>query len=409
MKKMLIAFCHEFLNNIRQKGFLIALFSLPLFIGFTVGLGLIMSSQENNKDPVGYVDFSGVFANQIDFQTFSDSGSIKFIHFEGKELAYEALNQGKIQAYFMIPEDYHDIKEFDLVYLDEPGENAISEFYDFLQLNILSSFSPAIRERVALGTNAVLRTPDGTREFPDNQPSVSTFLPLIVSLGFVLLLLTSSGYLMSGFLDEKANRTIELVITSLSPAQFVSSKLLTMVAIGITMLITWIVVAVIAIYIGGSLLGLSWLQGLEINLGDLLTVVAVGIPSYIFAAAIMMSAGMILGDKQEAESVGPLLFLVAFIPLWLLATIANDIDGPVAIGLSFVPIAAQMTIGIRSMFIQVPIWQVLASVAVQLILVAGVLWLAVTTFRIGLLRAGDRIRLKELFTSKDRLSHEGDQ
>ena len=258
-----------------------------------------------------------------------------------------------------------------------------------------------IRERIALGTNAVFRTPDGTREFPDNQPSVSMFLTLMFSLGFVLLLLISSGYLMSGFLEEKANRTIELVVTSLSPTQFVSSKLLTMVAIGLTMIITWILVAVIAIYVGGSMLGLSWLQGLELNWRDFLIVVATGIPSYMFSAAIMLAAGMILGNKQEAESVGPLLMLVAFIPLWLVVTIANDINGPIAIGLSFVPITVQMTIGIRSMFFQVPVWQVLVSVAVQMVLVAGVLWLAVTTFRIGLLRTGDRIRFKDLFTARE--------
>lgn len=409
MRKMLIAFRHEYLKNIRQKGFLIALFSLPLFIGFSVGLGLVMSSQENNTDPVGYVDFSGVFANQIDFQKLSDSRSIEFIHFEDEDLASESLKEGIIQAYFIIPEDYHDIKEFDLVYLDEPGEIAISEFYDFLQLNLLGSLDPVIRERIALGTNAVFRTPDGTREFPDNQPSVSMFLPLMFSLGFVLLLLISSGYLMSGFLEEKANRTIELVVTSLSPTQFVSSKLLTMVAIGLTMIITWILVAVIAIYVGGSMLGLSWLQGLELNWRDLLIVVATGIPSYIFAAAIMLAAGMILGNKQEAESVGPLLLLVAFIPLWLMVSIANDINGPIAIGLSFVPIAAQMTIGIRSMFFQVPVWQVLVSVAVQMVLAAGVLWLAVSTFRIGLLRTGDRIRIKDLFTAREQFVHGGDR
>lgn len=397
MRKMLIAVRHEYLNNIRQKGFLIALFSLPLFIGLSVGLGLIMSSQEKNSNPVGFVDYSGVFAYPIGFQRYSDSSSIEFIHFEDENLAHESLENEEIQAYFIIPESYLEKKEFDLVYFEEPGENAIRDFYNYLQLNLLSGFETEIRERVALGTNPVFRTPDGKREFPDNQPSVSMFLPLIIGVGFVLLLMISSGYLMSGFLEEKSNRTIELLITSLSPVQFVSSKLLTMVAIGLTMLITWVLVAVAAIFVGGNLLNLSWMQGLVLNWRDVLTVVAIAVPSYMFAAAIMLSIGLIIGDKQEAESVSPLLIVVAFIPLWLLVPISNDVNGPLAVGLSFVPIASQLTIGIRSMFFQVPVWQVVSSVVVQMLLVLGALWLAVRTFRIGMLRTGKRIRWQELF------------
>lgn len=403
MRKMLIAVRHEYLNNIRQKGFLIALFSLPLFIGLSVGLGLIMSSQENNSNPVGYVDESGVFADPIDFQKYSESSLIEFIHFEDEELALESLRNDNIQAYFIIPEGYLENKDFDLIYFDEPGENAIRDFYNLLQLNLIDRFEPDIRERVALGTNPVFRTPDGTREFPDNQPSVNMFLPLIISLGFVLLLMVSSGYLMSGFLEEKANRTIELLITSLSPAQFVGSKLVTMVAIGFTMLITWVIVAVAAIFIGGHLLDLSWMQGLELNWRDISTVIAVAIPSYMFAAAIMLAIGLIIGDKQEAESVGPLLLVAAFIPLWLLVPISNDLNGPLAVGLSFVPIVSQLTIGIRTMLFQVPVWQVVLSVVCQMLLVFGALWLAVRTFRIGILRTGKRIRWQEIFTQKDQV------
>ena len=214
---------------------------------------------------------------------------------------------------------------------------------------------------------------------------------------------------MSGFLDEKANRTIELLVTSLSPTQFVGSKLMTMVAIGMTMLITWILVAIAAFFVGGGILDIAWMQGLELNWRDILSVVAIAVPSYMFAAAIMLAIGLIIGDKQEAESVGPILLLVAFIPLWLLVTIANDINGPLAIGLSFIPIASQLTIGIRTMFFQVPLWQILVSVAVQLLLVAGALWLAIRTFRIGMLRTGKRIRWDELFTKSDKLTSEGER
>jgi ABC-2 type transport system permease protein len=406
MRKLWLAIRYEYTKTVRQKSFLIALFSLPLFIGLSVGLGMIMSSQENNSAPVGYVDHSGVFDNPIAISSISERERIEFIQYADEEEALNSLRAEDTQAYFIIPLDYPDNKAIELFFYDEPGENSTRDFYDFIQLNLIGDFQPNVRERVAIGSNLIFRSPDGLREFPDNAPSLGMFLPFIVGLGFVLLLLISAGSLMSGFLDEKSNRTIELLVTSLSPAQLVGSKLLTMLAIGLTMLATWILVAVAAFAVGGSLLDLTWLQDLSFNWRDILTVVVISLPSYMFAAALMLAIGLIVGDKQEAESVGPLFFVAAFIPLWFLVPIANDINGPLATSLSMVPLASILTIGVRSMFIQIPLWQVLTSIVIQLGLVLGALWLAIRTFRIGMLRTGKRIRWNELITNKGNLVDE---
>lgn len=406
MRKMWLVIRYEYTKTVRQKSFLIALFSLPLFIGLSVGLGMIMRSQENRSAPVGFVDHSGVFDDPISISSISGRERIQFIQYADEEKALFSLKAEDIQAYFIIPTDYPENKNIELFYYDEPGENATKDFYDFLQLNLLGDFQSNIRGRVAMGSNLIFRSPDGLKEFPDNAPSVGMFVPLIVGLGFVLLLLISAGSLMSGFLEEKSNRTIELLVTSLSPVQLVGSKLLTMLAIGLTMLITWVLVALIAIMVGGNLLDLTWMQDISFNWRDISTVIVIALPSYVFAAALMLAIGLIIGDKQEAESVGPLFFLAAFIPLWFLVPIANDINGPLATSLSMVPLAAIMTVGVRSMFIQIPIWQVLTSFLIQLLLVLGALWLAIRTFRIGMLRTGNRIRLNELFTKEGKLVNE---
>lgn len=406
MEKLWYAVRHEYTKTIRQKGFLLALFSLPLFIGFSVGLGMFMNSQENNSAAVGYVDNSGVLNDPISISNISERDRVEFVQFSMEAEAKEALESNNIQAYFVLPHDYPKNKDIGLFFYEQPGENASRDFYDFLQLNLVSGSQPEIRNRLAIGNDLIYRTPDGLRDFPDNNPSVSTFIPLIFSFGFILLLLISSGYLMSGFLEEKSNRTIELLITSLSPTQLVGSKLLTMLAIGMTMMATWILVGVVAAFVGGNFLDIAWLQDLNLNWRDILPVVSVGLPSYTFAAALMLAIGLIIGDNQEAESIGPLFFLAAFIPLWLILPIAKDINGYLAIVLSSIPIASLLTIGVRSMFIQIPLWQVLMSLAIQIIFVAGALWLAVRTFRIGMLRSGKRIRWNEIVTRRKNFAGE---
>ncbi|MBK5106827.1 MAG: ABC transporter permease [Anaerolineales bacterium] len=397
MRKLWLVVKHDYLKNVRQKGFLLALFSLPLFIGFSVGLGYFMQSQKASSESIGFIDESGLFENPLSLTLVSDRERVAIIPLSSVEEAEDLLKNGSLQAYFMIPEDYPGNRDVELFFVNEPGVNATRDFYDFLQLNLMRDNPPEIQKRISIGTNSIIRTPDGSREFPDNNPSLNMFLPLILGLSFIMLLLISSGYLMSGFLDEKSNRTIEIIFTSLSPTQLIGSKLVTMVAIGLTMLATWVAVSLIAVIVGANVLDLAWMKEITLNWGDVVTVLAVALPSYIFAAVLMLGIGLLLGNNQEAESIGPLFFMVAFIPLLFIVPITSDINGPLAVALSTLPISSILTTGLRSIFIEIPIWQLLLSVSVQLIMVIGALWLAIRTFRIGMLRTGNRIRFNELF------------
>lgn len=400
MKKLWLVVKHDYMKNIRQKSFLLAIFSLPLFLGLSFSLGYFMQSQTRSSNTIGYVDRSGVLENPLSMNEISDKEHVEIVAVSTTDEAERLLKSGNLQAFFLIPDNYPSNIDIEIFFLDQPGENAIRDFYDFLQLNLARNFPEEIRKRVSIGTNSIIRTPDGTREFPENNPTVSMFLPLFIGLGFILLLLVSSGYLMSGFLDEKSNRTIELLITSLSPTQLVGSKLITMVAIGLTMLATWIIDSLVAIVIGVNILDLEWVKEITINWENVFVILSVAIPSYIFAAALMLGIGLLLGNSQEAESIGPLFFMVAFVPIWFIGLITNNLDGPAALILSSLPITSILTIGLRSIFMQIPTWQLVLSLSVQFLMMLGAIWLAVSTFRIGLLRTGSKIGLRELFPNR---------
>jgi ABC-2 type transport system permease protein len=400
MRKLWLAVKHDYSKNIRQKSFLIAIFSLPLFLGLSFMLGYFMQSQTRNSETIGFVDRSGVFENPISLNEISDKERVEIVSVLNTEEAERLLKNGSLQAYFLIPDNYPSNIDIEMFYFDQPGENALNDFYDFLQLNLARNFPEEIRKRVSIGTNSIIRSPDGSREFPENNPSVSMFLPLFIGLGFIMLLLISSGYLMSGFLDERSNRTIELLITSLSPTQLVGSKLITMVAIGLTMLATWIIVSLVAIVIGVNILDLEWVKEITINWDNVFVILSAALPSYIFAAALMLGIGLLLGNSQEAESIGPLFFMVSFVPIWFVGLITNNLDGTAALILSSLPITSILTIGLRSIFIEIPTWQLVLSLSVQFLMVFGAIWLAVSTLRIGLLRTGSKIRLRELFPNQ---------
>lgn len=136
MNKIWYAVRYEYSKTIRQKGFLLALFSLPLFIGLSVGLGMFMNSQENNSAAVGYVDNSGVLNKPLPISNISERDRVEFVGFSMEAGAKEALESNNIQAYFVLPEDYPENKDIGLYFYEQPGENSIRDFYDFLQLNL---------------------------------------------------------------------------------------------------------------------------------------------------------------------------------------------------------------------------------------------------------------------------------
>ena len=124
MRKLWLVVKHDYIKNVRQKGFLIALFSLPLFIGLSVGLGYVMQSQSVSSESIGYVDESGMLDQPLSLDTVSDQERLEIIPVAGQDEADDLLKNGSIQAYFLIPEDYPMNKDIELVFLEEPGENA---------------------------------------------------------------------------------------------------------------------------------------------------------------------------------------------------------------------------------------------------------------------------------------------
>ena len=397
MSKLWSVAWHEYRRNVFKKSFVLALLSVPLLIGGNIGLIAFMVSRENNNAPVGYVDHAGLLADPVPAPVGPSEGAIAFIPFQTEDEARDALESRDIQAYYVVTSDYFETSRIDLLYLKEPGENATQQFYDFVQINVLAGQPPEIALRAAEGSNVTVRTPDGSREFSGGGPTLGAVVPVLLSVAFIFLLLMSSGYLMQAVVDEKENRTMEVLITSLSASRLISGKVLGIVAIGFTQLVAWILVGALAVLIGGSVLGIEWFQNPGLDWGPILTVVAIAIPSYVLASALMLAVGSTIGQAQEGQQIGALFFMLFMIPLYAIMIIGETPNATPSVVLTLLPFTSLMTVGFRSLFSVVPLWQVAASVAIQTACAVGALWLAGRAFRLGMLRYGQRLRFSEIF------------
>jgi ABC-2 type transport system permease protein len=355
-----------------------------------------MESRGINHLPVGYVDHAGVLAEPVPVPVSGAREPVEFVPFENESEARAALESGAVQAYYVVAADYDDTRDVELYYMKEPGRNATRQWYDWLQMNLLRDQRPQIARRAALiGEGLIVRSLDGRRELPGGGPTFGILAPLLMGVAFVFLLFMSAGYLMQAVVDEKENRTMEVLLTSASSSELIGGKVLGIVGVGLTQLVTWVAVAVLFVLTARSV-GIAWFQDTAMDWGGMATVLALGLPSYVVASALMAAIGATVTSAHEGQSVAAILFVLSAIPLGLSWLILQSPHAPVPIVLSLLPFTALPTIILRSIFASVPLWQVAIGTCLQVAYALGALWVAGRAFRLGTLRYGQRLRWREL-------------
>jgi ABC-2 type transport system permease protein len=236
---------------------------------------------------------------------------------------------------------------------------------------------------------------DGKRLTSPDAPTFGLMMPLFITLAFLFMILTSSGYMMGALIEEKENRTMEVLITSISPTQLMAGKIIGIVAISLTLLLVWSIVITGGVLIAAQA-GIEWFSDLSMDWRGVLETFAIGIPAYVLAASLMIAIGALAGTNQESQAVSTIIFTLHALPLYVSVTFINSPHGPLQTALTLLPFSALMTIGMRNVFTIVPLWQVFASFAVQCLCAVGAAWLAGRALRFGMEHYGLRFKWRAL-------------
>lgn len=401
LKAALEVAAQEYRRNVFKKSFIFTLLSIPFFVALCVGLGLFMESLRDDPQPVAYVDHAGILDAALlspEIRARWSSGGedlLKFVPFSAEADARAALESHEIQACFILPADYASTRRLEVLYVDEPGGNAWRQFYDFVQASLLSGRPPDAGYRAAQGIHFVVRSLDGRRETPMGGPTFGLLMPLFIAAAFLFMLMMSSGYTMSAVAEEKENRTMEVLITTVSPLQLICGKIAGVVAISLTLLASWTAMGIIGI-LAGREAGVAWLGDLGMDWRTVLDVVVIGVPSYVLATALMTALGVTVDTTQEGQSASAIFFVLHLAPIYVSWSFLSAPHSTVATVMSLMPFTSLMTVGMRNLFTIVPAWQVATSAAVQMACALGAIWLAARAFRSGMLRYGQRPSLRRL-------------
>ena len=398
MGKALLIFRHEFLHTIKRTGFIILTLALPLLALLAIGVFQLISGiakPPTEVTRIGYIDEAG------GFDQFTAQGNIILVCFDTPEAATQALIKKDIKEYLVIPPDYTSagiIKRYTTqkeVTLPVATTAAIK---NFISSNLLAGKVPAdIITRVEAPLNLVTTTLTSTGAVASEQGGLTNLIiPGIFSLLLALSLAFSSAYVLQGLGEEKENRLMEILLSSVSTRQLIIGKVLGIGAAGLAEVVVWVVSIPLLLNLASSSIG-GLISTIQIPANFLVLGVAYFILGYLLFAVLSAGVAAISTTVREAQGLAGIFTTFAIAPFWFYSLLLLFPNSPVWVVFSIFPFSAPVLVILRLGMTGVPAWQLVTSMAVLVFSIVGGLLLVARLLRAYILMYGKRPNLGEIF------------
>jgi ABC-2 type transport system permease protein len=257
-----------------------------------------------------------------------------------------------------------------------------------------SSLDQATQTRVIVPVQVEMVTVSG-QQVTDLSVIASFLIPFAFTLLFVMSIFITSGYLLQSVTEEKENRVVEIVLSSVPSLPLMAGKLLGLGAAGLTQVIVWIATAVIFLPLIGDQLGN--LEELHLDATIIVLAVLYFVLGYLAFGAIFAAIGALAPGNREAQQYSGFFGFFAVIPLIFSSVIMADPTAPIVWVLALIPLTAPAT-----MLQVVTLSESIPWVMVAASLLSLVVWVVVATvgasriFRATLLLYGVRPSMRQL-------------
>ncbi|HUD72445.1 MAG TPA: ABC transporter permease [Dongiaceae bacterium] len=438
MNKIAVVAQREFLSTVKRRSYLIVTFGMPFFVSLYLGLvavvpALFMAQSGAQRKESALVDESGIvraeeMANLEDDDaekeiselakkftgTPTSQAAAKMIEesarpsrlrlFEKKDAALQALVARDVDRVYVVPADYTQKGGIETYQrLDASFNVGRSRGRESLEKLLERSL---IADRIPLEMRPLVEKPisqsasrsftvadDGAVAALDSVARIARVaIPGVFAILFFMSVMVSAGYLLQGVSEEKENRVIEVILSSVRPDQLLFGKLLGLGAAGLLQLVVWIAVATMAT----SLLAAAALAVLDFKLffGCLLFFVL----GFLMLGSLMTGTAALGTTAREGQQMATIWSTLTIMPpafTWM--GVLDAPNGALARALGWFPLTAPITMMLRLGTGQVPWWDVMVAAGSLVVGVYLAIRVAGALFRLGLLMYGKRPSLKEIF------------
>ena len=212
---------------------------------------------------------------------------------------------------------------------------------------------------------------------------------------------------MRSVLEEKNNRVVEILISSVKPFELMMGKILGVTGVALVQFGMWVVMIFASVMTLGSsnvgmVSGVAEVQMVlsalsQINYGLILFVFVIYfLLGYLFYSAMYAAIGSAVDNETETQQFTLFAILPMMLGFYGSITIMNNPDGPMSFWLSMIPFTSPIAMLARIPF-DVPVWELVLSIVILLVSTLGMVFIASKIYRVGILMYGNKVTLKELW------------
>jgi ABC-2 type transport system permease protein len=402
--KLFAVMRREYVESVRKKSFLFGLVATPLLFGVMIVIPMV--SQRMLADQpitIGVLDRSG-FGERL-------AAAAAKPHAEGPPIARaptllvvppstkeseldRRVTTGELTGWILLGEDFAQTGRFS--YRAESVTNfAVLKDLEASAGRVLAESKAAAAglepsQVAALLRPAEIHTVRIGRNGEEHETEFDAIYLRAVALVMVMFfaLMPTGHILLRSVVEEKANRVIEVLVSSMTPLELMVGKILGLGTVGLTLLATWSVASmVLSAYFG---------RPLPISSAEMGLFLMYFVPGYFLFAALLGTIGSLVSSEREAQPFLTPLSIILVFPVIMGTAIAQNPDHWVARALSFFPLLTPSMMLFRFAIKEPPLWEIAATWGFLVASTVVMFWAAARVFRVGILLTGKRPSLPEV-------------
>jgi ABC-2 type transport system permease protein len=398
----------EYLEKVKTKAFVLSLVITPILI-ITVTLlpSLLLKEESPTVEIIGIIDTSGIYFNYLEeeFQKYelpNGQRNYVLINLDHVGKSYEAkkrtadLNvvRNLISGYLIIGMTNKDslfaeyrsnlFGNFKVVARFEEALNHFQTKKILKLAGVQSTLLEKIQDRTIV--QQIKISEDG--KVSDLDFLTTFFLSVIFILLLMMMVVYSGQMLVRSMIEEKSSRLIEMLVSSSTPDELLTGKILGLSLLGITQILIWVLLGMTLV--ASSLLPITAFK----NIVPMLLFFILG---FLFYASLFVGIGSTVSTEQEAQHITTYLSLILMLPVVIAMPAAQNPDFIVTKIFSYIPLTIPTVMLLRLNVQNVSNLEIFVSLVIMVISIFIVTKLSAKIFRIGILSYGNKPTLKEVF------------
>lgn len=404
MSQTLFIMANEIIATLRRKTFVLFAFGVPLVLGVIVVAAIVINrdagadvveaaaaAQQARQQQVGFVDPAGLIRALP-----ADAVEELLTEFDDEARARAALEADEVAGYYLVPANYPETGALTYVTGDySPLSGNVDS--GWIEWALFANLYQGDAEQAARVWQPLdLTVTSLAPPVPDGEDSwIVEMLPTLMVLILYMAILLPAGVLVNSLTDEKKNRVLEILLTSVSPRQMIVGKIMGVGVLGIIQTALYIGVLLLVVNAGGQPLNIP--PGFSLPWSLLGWSILYMLLGYAMYAALLAGVGALAPELKESRSASLVVMSPLIVAYMFNVAVLINPDGGLAIVSSLFPLTAPINMIGRMATTTVPTWQTVLAALLMLLAAIAIVLLTSRMFQAQVLLSGQPFSTRRYF------------